>query len=70
MDLLSTLVFFFLEFINMYENLYILLCNTLKFNFFISISFWKFEINKTIISEITVNNGYLGSYNDEERSEM
>ena len=41
MDLLSTLVFFLLkEFINMYENLYKLLCNTLKLNFIISQSFF------------------------------
>ena len=27
-------------------------------------------LNKNLMKEITVNNGYLGSYNDEERSEM
>ena len=49
MDLLSTLVFFLLkEFINMYENLYKLLCNTLKLNFIISQSFVEVIKNNNI----------------------
>ena len=35
-----------------------------------TIAFMWYEILNNNNKEITVNNGYLGSYNDEERSEM